>query len=97
MTFHEPSISWCQNSADNSNKAGMMDRGMKQWITDYLDAQRAAHDSIPVAAVAEVIEILRQALKEDRQILVFGNGGSAANASHFMTDLGKGASDKTGK
>jgi D-sedoheptulose 7-phosphate isomerase len=28
---------------------------------------------------------------------VFGNGGSASNASHFATDLGKGASDKTGR
>jgi D-sedoheptulose 7-phosphate isomerase len=28
---------------------------------------------------------------------VFGNGGSAANASHFVTDLGKGASDKVGR
>jgi D-sedoheptulose 7-phosphate isomerase len=28
---------------------------------------------------------------------VFGNGGSAANASHFATDLGKGASDKLGR
>jgi len=36
-------------------------------------------------------------LKQDRQVLVFGNGGSAANASHFATDLGKGASDKLGK
>jgi D-sedoheptulose 7-phosphate isomerase len=47
-----------------------------------------------VDAVAEMIEKLRRALKEDRQIFVFGNGGSAANASHFVTDLGKGASDK---
>ena len=71
--------------------------GMKQWISDYLTAQKAALDSIPVEAVAELIELLRQALKEDRQIFVFGNGGSAANAAHFMTDLGKGASDKLGK
>jgi D-sedoheptulose 7-phosphate isomerase len=70
---------------------------MNNWISDYIAAQKAAFDSIPVAAVAQLIELLRQALKEDRQILVFGNGGSAANASHFMTDLGKGASDKTGK
>jgi len=48
-------------------------------------------------AVAELIQLLRSALKEDKQVFVFGNGGSAANASHFMTDLGKGASDKTGK
>jgi D-sedoheptulose 7-phosphate isomerase len=71
--------------------------GMNQWITDYIKAQQAAHDSIPVAAVAQLIEKLRVALKEDRQIFVFGNGGSAANASHFATDLGKLASDKVGK
>jgi D-sedoheptulose 7-phosphate isomerase len=70
---------------------------MKQWITDYIRTQKAAHDSIPVEGVARLIEDLRTALKEDRQIFVFGNGGSAANASHFATDLGKGASDKMGK
>jgi D-sedoheptulose 7-phosphate isomerase len=70
---------------------------MKQWISDYLTAQHAAHDSIPVDAVARLIETLRVAHQEDRQIIVFGNGGSAANASHFATDLGKGSSDKLGK
>jgi len=70
---------------------------MKQWISDYIKAQKAAHDSIPADGVAQLVEKLRTALKEDRQVFVFGNGGSAANASHFATDLGKGASDKTGK
>jgi D-sedoheptulose 7-phosphate isomerase len=70
---------------------------MKQWLTDYIQAQKAAHDSIPLDSVAQLIEKLRLAHKEDRQIFVFGNGGSAANASHFATDLGKGASDKLGK
>jgi len=69
---------------------------MNEWISDYVRAQRAALDSIPVGAVAALIEKLRAALKQDRQIFVFGNGGSAANASHFVTDLGKGASDKIG-
>jgi D-sedoheptulose 7-phosphate isomerase len=70
---------------------------MKQWITGYIQAQKAAHDSIPVDAVAQLIEKLSSALREGRQVLVFGNGGSAANSSHFATDLGKGASDKVGK
>jgi len=70
---------------------------MNQWLSSYLKSQKAAHDSIPLDAVAKVIEKLREALKEDRQVFVFGNGGSAANASHFATDLGKGASDKVGK
>jgi len=70
---------------------------MKQWIADYISAQKAAHDSIPVEGVVSLIQILKEALQQERQIFVFGNGGSAANASHFATDLGKGASDKTGK
>ncbi len=70
---------------------------MKSWIADYIAKQKAALDSIPTAEVAALIEKLRVALNEDRQIFVFGNGGSASNASHFATDLGKGSSDKIGK
>lgn len=67
---------------------------MKSWLNDYLKAQKAALDSISPEAVAKLIEKFQQALAQDRQIFVFGNGGSAANASHFITDLGKGSSDK---
>jgi D-sedoheptulose 7-phosphate isomerase len=70
---------------------------MQPWLSNYVAAQKAALDSIPVAAVEGVIEQFRQALREDRQIFVFGNGGSASNASHFATDLGKGSSDKLAK
>jgi len=70
---------------------------MNLWLADYLAKQKAAHDSIALDQVERLIEKLRQALNEDRQIFVFGRGGSAANASHFATDLGKGASDKAGK
>jgi D-sedoheptulose 7-phosphate isomerase len=70
---------------------------MKQWISDYIRAQKAAHDSIPVDTLAALIDELRLAHREARQIFVLGNGGSAANSSHFATDLGKGASDKLGK
>ena len=68
-----------------------------QWISEYVCAQKAALDSIPAEAVADLIQKLRRANQEDRQIFVFGNGGSAANASHFATDLGKSASDRVGK
>jgi len=70
---------------------------MQKWLQDYLKAQHAAFDSIPMESVADIVRLLRSALDEDRQVFVFGNGGSAANASHFVTDLGKGASDKLGK
>ena len=70
---------------------------MNNWIADYIRLQKAALDSIPVEQVALLIDRLNQAVAEDRQIFCFGNGGSAANSSHFATDLGKGSSDKIGK
>jgi D-sedoheptulose 7-phosphate isomerase len=70
---------------------------MNQWISQYIQLQKAAHDSIPAESVANLVKTLIDAVKNEQQIFVFGNGGSAANASHFATDLGKGASDKLGK
>lgn len=70
---------------------------VKGWIDRYRDAQQAATEAIPTESVARLIEKFRAALAEDRQVFVFGNGGSASNASHFATDLGKGSSDKLGK
>ena len=70
---------------------------VREWTVRYLQQQKAALDSIPLDAVGRLVNRLRAALAEDRQIFVFGNGGSAANASHFVTDLGKGASDKVGR
>ena len=69
---------------------------VRDWISDYIRQQKAALDSIPVEGVSDIINTFRDALKNDRQIFIFGNGGSAANSSHFITDLGKGASDKLG-
>jgi D-sedoheptulose 7-phosphate isomerase len=70
---------------------------MNDWIQNYIEAQHRALDSVPAAAIALGIETVRTAWQANRHIFIIGNGGSAANASHFATDLGKGASDKTGK
>ncbi len=70
---------------------------MKQWIDGYIQAQKAALDSLSTEKVEQLVGLLRTAVLEDRQVFVFGNGGSAANASHFATDLGKGSSDKLGR
>ena len=70
---------------------------MKEWISDYIAAEKKALDSISVDAVAKAIETVRDAMEEGRQIFAFGNGGSASNCSHFATDLGKGSSDAVGK
>lgn len=68
---------------------------MEDFVKQYVAAQIKALNTIDGAAVERLITAFRKALDENRQIFVCGNGGSAANASHFITDLGKGSSDKT--
>jgi D-sedoheptulose 7-phosphate isomerase len=67
------------------------------YYSDYLTRQKEVLDSIPLDKVLAIKELMQEAWEQDRQLFVFGNGGSAANASHFITDLGKGASDKLRK
>ena len=54
-------------------------------------------DKMPFDKINDIIKVLAKANKEDKQIFIFGNGGSAATSSHLITDLGKGASDKLNK
>ena len=65
------------------------------WIRSYLARQCDVLAALPFDAIAELIEIVGAAGEQQRNIFVIGNGGNAANASHFATDLGKGASDRS--
>ena len=67
------------------------------WINSYVAGQHRALESVPAAEIAAVIDIVRRAGREGRRIFVCGNGGSAANAAHFVTDLGKNASEAAGR
>jgi len=49
--------------------------------------RRLSHEQID-----EICKVLLHAYETDRRIFLFGNGGSAALASHFACDLGKGIS-----
>jgi D-sedoheptulose 7-phosphate isomerase len=62
------------------------------WIDAYITAQDRAIRSVDPGIIAALIEKVRRAGREGRRIFVCGNGGNAANAAHFTTDLGKNAS-----
>lgn len=70
---------------------------MTEWIADYLAAQKRAVDSVNPNDVALIITTLRDAHRRDAQIFACGNGGNAANCSHFVTDFGKNASEAMGQ
>ena len=44
-------------------------------------------------AIDKAISILYEAWKDDKQIFIIGNGGSASTATHFACDLNKWVSD----
>ena len=67
------------------------------YFQNYIARQKAAYDAIPIDRVEHIINLLKTCWEEDRQLFAFGNGGSASNVSHFITDLGKSASDRMGK
>ena len=55
----------------------------------------AVADSPYAAAVAAAIDLAHDALQDGRKILVFGNGGSAADAQHIVAELvGRFAADR---
>ena len=59
-------------------------------ITSYLDQVCNVLQNLPHDEIGRTIDILAQARVQGRQIFIMGNGGSAATASHFACDLGKG-------
>ena len=58
-------------------------------IDQYLTELECVVHSLPRADIEAVAEALLRAWRERRQVLILGNGGSAATASHMMNDLNK--------
>ena len=64
---------------------------MPKTVSTYFAQVQEALNSVNVEVVEQIIQLLLEANEREASIYVFGNGGSAATASHFATDLGKGA------
>lgn len=60
------------------------------FIADYLADLQRALSLIDERTVNEFIEVFRDARDNGKTVFICGNGGSAATASHFANDLGKG-------
>jgi D-sedoheptulose 7-phosphate isomerase len=69
----------------------MMNQEYVEIIRKYLSEVSATLAKLPVEGIAQVVELLGQARLNRKRVYIFGNGGSAATASHFASDLSKGA------
>jgi len=65
---------------------------LTSFLESYRDQLVGLIGSLDLAKIGAIIKLLEQAGDEERAIYVFGNGGSAATASHFVVDMVKGAS-----
>jgi len=61
---------------------------------EYLGEVAKIADGLDRSAIDRAIGILYSAWKEDKQVFVIGNGGSASTSTHFACDLNKWVSDK---
>ncbi|MEZ4867740.1 MAG: SIS domain-containing protein [Caldilineaceae bacterium] len=59
-----------------------------QYQNYAMDVQRTL-GTLPWTAIEEMVERLHHARLTGKQVFIFGNGGSAATATHFACDLGK--------
>jgi len=55
----------------------------------YLEAVSNSVAKLPLAQIALFAETVERAYRDDRQVFVIGNGGSASTASHMACDLAK--------
>jgi D-sedoheptulose 7-phosphate isomerase len=62
-------------------------------IAKYFQDLGSLVQQLPFSAITRIVSVILEAVEEQRTIFIFGNGGSAASASHMMCDMNKGASD----
>ncbi|MDR2211344.1 MAG: SIS domain-containing protein [Spirochaetaceae bacterium] len=71
---------------------------MQEYLKKYTAALTECMGTFDPGEFKKIIGILAEAYKNDRQVFIAGNGGSAGSANHFVCDFGKNAVDfKSGK
>ncbi len=65
---------------------------IKPMITEYIDGLCNLLKSMDVERIDAFLKAIRKTREEGKQIILFGNGGAAASASHMTSDFNKGLS-----
>lgn len=73
-----------------SGKNGQFHAADNDSTAPYFSRLAALIPALPYPQIDRMAARILQAFHEDRTVFVFGNGGSAASASHMMCDMNKG-------
>src|SRR5580658_7120236 len=66
-------------------------------VPSYLEELSGTIQKLPLPAIDDLVRQFFGAYQAGRTIFLFGNGGSAALASHMACDLGKGTAPASGR
>ncbi|HSM84875.1 MAG TPA: SIS domain-containing protein [Candidatus Limnocylindrales bacterium] len=73
--------------------SGMNEKPAQGSIQGYFQQLAQLIPELPYESIEQIAAAILQAFDEERTVFVFGNGGSAASASHMMCDMNKGTID----
>lgn len=62
---------------------------MYKYIDNFADAVSAQMKNLPKEEIAKAVSIIQSVYERDGRIYVFGNGGSMAMATHWVSDFNK--------
>ena len=77
--------------------ATMSSEEQKNLIKDYFNREIEAIKRLDIDEINKALQAIWAAYEREATIYVFGNGGSAATASHYVCDFNKGISEKKEK
>lgn len=77
--------------------AAMNNEEQKNLIKSYFDREIEVIKRLNIDDINAAVQAIWAAYEREATIYIFGNGGSAATASHYMCDFNKGISEKKDK
>ena len=66
-------------------------------IKRYLQLEMETLQQLDINCINDAMQLIDEAFEAEKTIYIFGNGGSAATASHYQNDFNKGVSEHTEK
>jgi D-sedoheptulose 7-phosphate isomerase len=65
-------------------------------VSHYLDAHQRLGELLDIQAIERAINLIKTTSESGKKVITCGNGGSAATASHYITDWNKMVNMSTG-
>lgn len=66
-------------------------------IKQYIELETSVLQNLDISKINAAMNLILKTYEEEKKIYIFGNGGSAATASHYQNDFNKGISEYASK